>query len=164
MQIKSGNSNGFFSGPNAVWKLIGLFVLVNIVLIGALGLIAVFEWKPAYLKFVGVRTNGVIVDFKYSVGTEAGAAPVVEYNVNGQTYTVIGTYSDQQTSELGSHLAVIYAPSDPNTAQVDEDQIGFNELLAAGGAILLALVVTDFALIVLIITRIFMRRALKVTA
>lgn len=162
MEIKTGTT-GLLAGPNAVWKLIAVFILVNVVLIGTLGLIGAFGWKSAYLKFVGVPADGVIVDFKFSIGTEAGAA-VVEYDVDGQIYTIDGPYYDLQPNVKGDHIEVIYAPSDPNIAQVGVNPIGPDELITTGGAIFLALCSTDILLLFLIGTRIFLGPKNKVPA
>ena len=161
MEIKPNISTGQLTGTLSIWKLIAAFVFVNIMLIGTVALFAALDWKPVYLKFVGVSADGVIMDFKSSGGMEPGFAPVVEFNVEGQTYSVVGTYTDPQTSVVGDHIEVIYDPGNPNTALVNDFPGRLDTLMMVGGAVIPAFLLTDLILIFLIVIRIFVGRMNK---
>ena len=76
------------------------------------------------LQNEGITTTGTVVRLEESSSGESGCcaySPVIEFNVNGQTHSFEGgNASDPPAYEVGEVVNVIYAPSDPNTAQIDK--------------------------------------------
>ncbi len=78
------------------------------------------SWK---LQTAGEVTTGTVTrleESKTSEGYCCEYAPVVEFDVNGQTYSFENdSASDSPDYEIGSQVQVRYDPADPNTAQID---------------------------------------------
>jgi hypothetical protein len=78
-----------------------------------------------HLQNNGEVTSGTIVDYEMHDGVKPGDAPtrnlIVEYTVDGETYTVktYSAYAASSEQERGDSIDVIYDPADPATAQVD---------------------------------------------
>ena len=79
------------------------------------------SWR---LQNEGTTTSGTVVRLEESNSSEGGCcvySPVVEFSVNGQTYSFEGgNASDPPAYEVGEVVNVIYHPSDPDTAQIDK--------------------------------------------
>jgi hypothetical protein len=80
------------------------------------------------LQFNGVATTGTVVsieEFKSSSRHNAVFLLTVEFEANGQTYSVKGNayYPTLDHSWVGESMDVIYDPQDPNTAMINT----FNE-------------------------------------
>lgn len=78
------------------------------------------SWK---LQTTGEVTMGTVTRLEESMTSEGYCceyAPVVEFDVNGQTYSFENdNASDSPDYEIGSLVQVRYDPADPNTAQID---------------------------------------------
>ena len=78
------------------------------------------SWR---LQNEGTTTTGTVVRLEESNSSEGGCcvySPVVEFNANGQTYSFEGdNASDPPAYEVGEVVHIIYDPSHPNTAQID---------------------------------------------
>lgn len=75
------------------------------------------------LQQTGQITSGELVQMEESNSDEGGPvySPVIEFNVNGQTYTFEGdTASSPPQYKVGQEVRVRYDPSNPNTAQIDK--------------------------------------------
>jgi hypothetical protein len=72
----------------------------------------------------GEVTTGTVIQLEESSTQEGGCcvySPVVQFQVNGQTYTFDGgNASDPPAYEVGESVSVIYDPADPNTAQINK--------------------------------------------
>lgn len=72
----------------------------------------------------GQVTTGTVVRLDESSTQEGGCcvySPVVEFQINGQTYTFDGgNASSPPAYEVGETIPVIYDPADPNTAQINK--------------------------------------------
>ena len=79
------------------------------------------SWK---LDNEGETTTGRVVRLEESNSSEGGCcvySPVVEFDVNGQTYSFESdNASDPPAYDVGEAVNVIYHPSDPNTAQINK--------------------------------------------
>lgn len=75
------------------------------------------------LQTRGEITEGKVIELEESSSSEGGCcvySPVVEFNVNGETYTFeSGNASDPPQYKVGETVDVRYDPIDPNTAQID---------------------------------------------
>ena len=75
------------------------------------------------LQTKGETTTGTVVRMEESSSTEGGCcvySPVIEFDVNGQTYSFEGdTASYPPEYEVGEVVDVRFDPLDPNTAQID---------------------------------------------
>ena len=75
------------------------------------------------LQTRGETTTGLVVQMEESSTSEGGCcvySPVVEFNVNGQTYTFeSGNASDPPQYKVGDVVDVRYDPAAPATAQID---------------------------------------------
>ncbi len=82
---------------------------------------ATISWK---LQTEGETTTGTVtrlVESKTSEGYCCVYSPVVEFEVNGQTYSFENNNaSNSPDYEIGSQVKVRYDPADPNTAQINE--------------------------------------------
>jgi hypothetical protein len=155
MEIKLGTATGRLAGPQAKWILIAVFILVNILLIGVIGIFGAIKWKSIYLQFAGVPGDGLVVDFRSSGGVRPSSAAVIQFNVDGQTYTFDGTYFRPQPNERGDHLDVVYDPNDPTIAMVNTYQERWETLVKIGGGICPSLLLTNLILLFILITRKF---------
>lgn len=78
-----------------------------------------------YLQSNGETATGVIADLERESSPTPGDnfvyRLVVEYEVDGRTYTVksYAAYGALATYEVGDSIDVIYDPNDPENAQVD---------------------------------------------
>lgn len=72
----------------------------------------------------GQTTTGIVIDLEESSTNEGGCcvySPVIEFQVNGQTYTFEGdNASDPPAYRVGETVPVLYDPADPNTAQINK--------------------------------------------
>ena len=79
------------------------------------------SWR---LQSEGVTTTGTVIQMEESNSSEGGCcvySPVVEFTVNGQTYSFDGgNASDPPAYRVGEVVNVIYDPSDPGTAQINK--------------------------------------------
>lgn len=78
------------------------------------------SWK---LQTEGVTTTGTVASMKETSDADGSCcaySPVVEFEANGQTYTIEG---DNATSppayRVGQQVDVLYDPSNPQTAQIN---------------------------------------------
>lgn len=72
----------------------------------------------------GATTTGRVVRLEESDSSEGGCcvySPVIEFEVNGQTYSFEGdTASYPPAYDVGEEVKVIYHPNDPDTAQINK--------------------------------------------
>jgi hypothetical protein len=74
------------------------------------------------LAQVGITTTGTVVGLDWSSDSDGGstASPIVEYTVNGKTYSFEGdNSSNPPVYEKGQKVEIIYDPQDPETAQIN---------------------------------------------
>lgn len=97
-------------------------VLANL-FFAAFCLWGVFAAVVAYrLETTGVVTEGTVIalDESYSDGSVA-YDPVVEFTVDGQTYTFeSGNASSPPAYQVGERVSVIYDPNNPSVAQINK--------------------------------------------
>jgi hypothetical protein len=72
----------------------------------------------------GESTTGMVTRLEESSDSDGGCcvySPVIEFEVNGQTYSFEGdTASYPPAYEVGEEVSVLYDPTDPNTAQINK--------------------------------------------
>lgn len=72
----------------------------------------------------GETTTGIVTRMEESESNEGGCcvySPVIEFQVNGQTYSFDGdTASYPPEYEVGEEVRVLYNPADPNNAQINK--------------------------------------------
>ena len=72
----------------------------------------------------GETTTGRVVRLEESSDSDGGCcvySPVIEFKVNGQTYSFeSGNASYPPAYDVGEEVKVIYHPNDPNTAQINK--------------------------------------------
>jgi hypothetical protein len=75
------------------------------------------------LESVGQTVPGIVTRLEESSDSEGGCcvySPVVEFQVGGQTYTIEGdNASDPPAYRVGQQVDVLYDPSNPQTAQIN---------------------------------------------
>jgi hypothetical protein len=74
------------------------------------------------LETNGVPTEGVVIDMDESSGDGSPTySPVVEYHINGQTYTFEGGISSNPPQyRVGERITIRYDKDDPSKAQIDK--------------------------------------------
>jgi hypothetical protein len=81
---------------------------------------ATISWR---LETSGEITTGRVTRLEESKTSEGYCcvySPVVEFQVNGQTYSFENdTASSSPDYEIGSEVRILYDPADPNTAQIN---------------------------------------------
>lgn len=101
------------------WILFGNLFLAAFCLWGAYA--GYTSWR---LQNEGITTTGMVIQMEESNSSEGGCcvySPVIEFTVNGQTYSFDGgNASDPPAYRVGEGVEVIYDPSDPDTAQIDK--------------------------------------------
>ena len=79
------------------------------------------SWK---LQNEGITTTGTVVRLEESNSSEGGCcvySPVIEFQANGQTFSFEGDNASYPPAyQVGEQVNVIYAPSDPGTAQINK--------------------------------------------
>ena len=82
---------------------------------------AAISWK---LQTAGEITTGTVTRLEESKTSEGYCcvySPIVEFEVNGQTFSFENNNaSNSPDYEIGSQVKVRYDPADPNTAQINE--------------------------------------------
>jgi len=81
---------------------------------------ATISWK---LQTAGEVTTGIVTRLEEGK-TDDGAccvySPVIEFDVNGQTYSFENKNASESSDyKIGNQVKVRYDPADPNTAQID---------------------------------------------
>jgi hypothetical protein len=104
---------------------IGCWIIFGNLFLGAFCLWGVYAGYMSWrLQNEGATTTGMVIRLEESDSGEGGCcvySPVVEFTVNGQTFTFEGdNASDPPAYEVGEVVNVIYHPSDPSTAQIDK--------------------------------------------
>lgn len=71
----------------------------------------------------GETVTGTVIEMQESSSPDSGCctySPVIEYQVNGQTYTIEGGIaSDPPQYSVGDQVAIVYDPANPQTAQIN---------------------------------------------
>jgi hypothetical protein len=105
------------------WIRQGCIMLgVNLLLAGFF-LWGVYAAFTAYrLETNGAVTEGVVIEMDESTTDGSTTySPIIEYQVNGQTYTFDGGISSNPPQyHVGERVSVRYDKADPSTAQIDK--------------------------------------------
>jgi hypothetical protein len=79
------------------------------------------SWR---LEQNGETITGTVIEMEESDTSEGGCcvySPVIEFNVNGQSYTFEGGNASYPPAyEVGEQVSVLYDPADPETAQINK--------------------------------------------
>lgn len=107
---------------NRLW--IGCLTIFMNLFLGGFCLWGVYAGYMGWqLQTKGETTPGTVVRLEESSSSDDGCcvySPVVEFDVDGQTYSFEGNNaSDPPDYKVGEVVDVRYDPSDPNTAQID---------------------------------------------
>ena len=82
---------------------------------------ATVSWRLQIDGEIATGTVTRLEESKTSEGYCCVYAPVVEFEVNGQTYSFVNNNaSNSPDYEIGSQVKVRYDPADPNTAQINQ--------------------------------------------
>lgn len=107
----------------AYWLRQGCIMLVsNLLFLGFFGW-GVYAAFTAYrLETNGAVTEGVVIQMEESrTDGNTTYSPVIEFQVNGQSYTFENNISSNPPQyEVGDRVAVRYDREDPSTAQIDK--------------------------------------------
>lgn len=111
------------SGLNKLY--IGCAVIFANLFFAAFCLWGMYALFTAYkLETSGSTTTGTVIEMEESSTNEGGCcvySPVIEFQVNGQTYTFDGgNASNPPAYQVGETVPVIYDPNDPDTAQINK--------------------------------------------
>jgi hypothetical protein len=72
----------------------------------------------------GETGTGIVTGLEESDSADGGCcvySPVIEFNVDGQTYSFDGENASYPPAyEVGEEVSVLYDPADPNTAQINK--------------------------------------------
>jgi hypothetical protein len=113
--------------------LVFLFPIVGIVMstVGLLWRNRLKAQTEGFIRIAGTVTGS-------SVGGSEGNTAVVEYVVDGQSFSITGNLERHPAKKVGSQLTVIYSPRDPSSAFIVEDYFfAANIVLGIGGVWLL---------------------------
>lgn len=110
-------------GANKVY--IGCATILGNLFFAAFCLWGVYAAVIAYrLETTGVVAEGEVTRLEESSDSDGGCctySPVVEFEVNGQTYTFESENASYPPAyEVGESVQVLYDPNDPNTAQINK--------------------------------------------
>ncbi len=126
-------------------------VVINLLFIGFClwGVYAGFtNWK---LQTNGETATGTVVYLNEQSDSEGGCCtyvPVVEFNANGQVYSIEGnTASYPPAYELGERVPVLYDPADPQSAQIDKWSERWLFPIIIIPSMLIAALVTNFFMV-----------------
>ena len=101
------------------WLLFGNLFLAGFCLWGVYA--GYISWQ---LDNEGETTTGRVVRLEESSSSEGGCcvySPVIEFDVNGQTYSFEGDNASYPPAyEVGEEVDVLYRPSNPDTAQINK--------------------------------------------
>lgn len=79
------------------------------------------SWR---LEQNGETGTGIVTGLEESDSADGGCcvySPVIEFNVDGQTYSFDGENASYPPAyEVGEEVSVLYDPADPNTAQINK--------------------------------------------
>ena len=108
---------------NRMW--IGCILIFANLCLGGFCLWGVYAAYTSWtLEQTGETTTGRVVRLEESDTTDGGCcvySPVIEFDVNGQTYSFEGdTASDPPAYDVGEEVSVLYLPTDPDTAQINK--------------------------------------------
>jgi hypothetical protein len=98
------------------------------------------------LRREGFSVGGVVVGLKESASTGTSGttyAPVVRYEVEGQTHTFTSSNSSNPPAyEIGERVVLLYDPADPTRARIDSWwELWLMPLALGAGAIIVAVAV-----------------------
>ena len=138
------------SGLNKLY--IGCAVIFANLFFAAFCLWGVYALFTAYkLETSGSTTTGTVIEMEESSTSEGGCcvySPVIEFQVNGQTYTFDGgNASNPPAYRVGETVPVIYDPNDPDTAQINKWSERWLFPLIIIPAMLFAALLTTFFLV-----------------
>lgn len=72
----------------------------------------------------GKVTTGIVVEMEDSSDGDGGCcvySPVIEFEANGQTWTIeSNNASDPPAYEVGDEVSILYDPANPETAQINK--------------------------------------------
>jgi hypothetical protein len=138
------------SGLNKLY--IGCAVIFANLFFAAFCLWGVYALFTAYkLENTGSITTGTVIEMEESSTNEGGCcvySPVIEFQVNGQTYTFDGgNASNPPAYQVGETVPVIYDPTDPDTAQINKWSERWLFPLIIIPAMILGALITTFFLV-----------------
>jgi hypothetical protein len=104
---------------------IGCWIIFANLFLGGFCLWGVYAAYTSWtLEKGGETTTGTVVRLEESDSSEGGCcvySPVIEFDVNGQTYSFEGDNASYPAAyDVGEEVSVLYLPSDPDTAQINK--------------------------------------------
>lgn len=120
-------------GGTKVFSIIFLIIGIIVLVFGIWSYATFAKKSETYLS-----TNGMVVEYKYSTSTddygntEQLRAEVVDYRVDGETYTCSSKTYSSNAKSIGTTMEVKYNPEDPSDAYLAKDK-GSWLIIAVGG-------------------------------
>jgi hypothetical protein len=116
--------------------------LVWIILLGAAVYVGKSSWE---LKQQGASATGSVVSLREVPETDNSGvtyAPVINYDVNGRTYTYESSNSsDPPAYDVGEKVQLLYRPNDPEDVRVNSwFDLWFLPAMLGGGGVVVAIV------------------------
>lgn len=127
-------------------KSFGIWLLLNAVWVVLLWVACDYGDTSWELYRHGESVEATVIALEESRSTEGSGvtyAPVVKYDVGGQTYTFTSSNSSSPPSyEVGERVALRYDPADPAWAQIDSwTELWLLPLILGATAVIVAVVV-----------------------
>lgn len=114
-----------------------ILIGINLLFLFFIGLFLYYANREYRLDQIGQITTGTVISLEESDSAEGGCcvySPIVEFTVDGQTFTFKGTTASYPPQyEVGEQVEVQYDPGNPDLAKIAG---GFGWLLWAGLIIL----------------------------
>ncbi|WP_435736246.1 DUF3592 domain-containing protein [Cellulosimicrobium sp. PMB13] len=114
-----------------VFAAVGLGLVVAAVVIGC----STYSFQQT-----AERTTGTVVDLDVRWGSHGSRSssraeyPVVEFEADGQRYTVVSAVTGTSHPEIGDDVTVLYDPADPSDARLDSGPLNHALEVILGGA------------------------------
>lgn len=127
-----------------VMLMIAIFFIFGMVFLGV-GTYDMGLWNNKYSKYI--ETQGKVVDYKED--TSSGTtlyAPVIQYTVNGQDYTICGNEYNTYPANIGTTQRVKYNPDNPQDAIWVRSNNTANLTLICVGAVFILIAIVGIIL------------------
>jgi hypothetical protein len=121
----------YAQSPKAALRIIGrVFMLLGLAALLIAGGIAIWTWSSFSAM---TATEGTVVELQMKWGNSTAVRPVVEYTVDGQSYTYTSPVnSSVPLFDVGDKVTIYYDPADPEDSMLEHWTSWFFALLPGG--------------------------------
>ena len=125
------------------------FLLANLLFTGFCLWGVYMVYVAVQLESKGVVTEGIVVEMDASTTDGSTTyAPIIEFQVNGQTYSFKGGISSNPPQySVGDQVNVLYDPGNPETAQINKTSERWLTPLLLIPAMIFGAIIVNFFLI-----------------